>query len=184
MIRERKAQVWVETVVYTLIGLTIIAIILAISIPSIERYKDKLIIQQTLSMMDDLDGKITNVRDDGAGNRRLIPELMLKKGKLEIKGDSDQINYIMERTRYQFSELGSTIQQGNMNITTQQIGRNKFYNINITLNYPNINITYGGKDSNKTLTAASVAYRFTVENKGTTTDAGVTRVWIDIEELS
>ena len=43
-----KAQVWVETAVYTIIGLAIIGIILAIANPSIQRYKDNAVIEQTI----------------------------------------------------------------------------------------------------------------------------------------
>jgi len=37
----KRAQVWVETVIYTLIGLSIMGVVLAVAIPKINETKDK-----------------------------------------------------------------------------------------------------------------------------------------------
>ena len=44
-----KSQVWVETAIYTLIGLTIITIIMSIALPQIEKMKEKAIITAAIS---------------------------------------------------------------------------------------------------------------------------------------
>jgi len=178
-IRSKSGQIWVETVIYTLIGLTIIGVILAIATPAIERYKDQLVIEQTLSIMNNLDNTIKDVRDAGSGNRRLIPELVIKKGRLDIDTANEEIRYIMEDTRLEYSEPGVMIEQGEMAIFTERIGESKKYNINISLTYSGLNLTYRGTDEQKTFTTASVAYKITLTNSGTTDDL----VWIDIEEV-
>jgi len=189
LFKRRLAQIWVETVIYTLIGLTIIAAILAISTPAIDRYKDQLVVEQTLSVMSGLDNTIKEVRDAGSGNRRIIPELMIKKGRMEINGDTEEIRYILEKTRLEYSEPGNTVEQGNIKVYTEKLGTGKYYNINITLSYPALNITNGNADTEKVLTAASVPYRLAVQNNGTTDPDGNPstlddRIWIVIEELS
>ena len=45
-INQKRAQVWVETVTYTLIGLTIIGLLIAGIKPKIEESRDKSIINQ------------------------------------------------------------------------------------------------------------------------------------------
>ena len=188
LIKRRLGQVWVETVIYTLIGLTIIAAILAVSAPAIDRYKDQLVVEQTLSVMNGLDNTIKEARDAGPGNRRVIPELMIKKGSIEINGTTNEIIYTLEKTRLQYSEPGKDVRQGSMVIRTEKIGSGKFYNININISYPGVNITNGNMDSKKVLTAASVPYRLAVQNNGTTDPdpavAGDDQIWIVIEELS
>ncbi|OGJ20915.1 hypothetical protein A3K73_07425 [Candidatus Pacearchaeota archaeon RBG_13_36_9] len=180
LFKKRLGQIWVETVIYTLIGLTIIAAILAISTPAIDRYKDQLVVEQTLSVMNGFDNTIKEVRDAGSGNRRIIPELMIKKGRIEIDGNAEKITYILEKTRLEYSEPGSYIEQGSMTVYTEKLKSGKFYNINISLSYAGINITNGDKHNKKTLTAASVPYKLSLSNNGTLNDM----VWIVIEELS
>ena len=54
----KKGQVWIETVVYTLIGLSIIAIILTMAMPQIDKMKDKSVVEQTATALNELDKKI------------------------------------------------------------------------------------------------------------------------------
>lgn len=165
LLKIKSGQIWVETVIYTLIGLTIIAVILAIATPAIERYKDQLVLEQTISLMNDLDNTIASVKDAGSGNRRIVPELMVQKGKIEIDGVNNEINYIIEETRLEYSEPGKTVDQGNMKVRTDDLG-DKIYNITISLVYDNLNLTYEGRDEKRTLTEASVPYRLGIQNQG------------------
>ena len=45
---KKRGQIWVETVIYTLIGLTIIGLLLAVSKPQIDKQKDKALIEQKI----------------------------------------------------------------------------------------------------------------------------------------
>ena len=74
-----KAQVWVETAIYTLIGITIIAILLATLTPQIDKIKDKGIIQQTIDAMNVLDNKISEV-SQSPGSVGVV-KLTIGKGK-------------------------------------------------------------------------------------------------------
>ena len=82
--RSKKAQVWIETVIYTLIALVLIGAVLAFVKPKLQELQDKAIIDQTVQVMEGIDAKIHSVVQGGAGNKRII-ELQLKKGAIKIQ---------------------------------------------------------------------------------------------------
>jgi hypothetical protein len=159
----KKSQVWVETAVYTLIGLTIIAILLAIATPQIEKIKDRSIIRQTIDGLNDLDSKILEVEQAPANIR--VVELRISKGKLEINSGDEFLRYIMQDSPLMMSQENSDVQYGNIVLRTEKFGKN--YNIMLKLNYSSsINITYDKKDDNKTFFQSGTPYRIYIENVG------------------
>ena len=66
---ESKAQIWVETVIYTLIALAIMGLLLALIKPTIEEKKDKAVIEQSKLILDDINKKIMIM----AKKKRRIP---------------------------------------------------------------------------------------------------------------
>ena len=57
MIRK-DGQVWVETVIYTLIGLAIIALVLTAALPKINAKKDEMMIEQSIEALGNIDSKV------------------------------------------------------------------------------------------------------------------------------
>ena len=57
-VKNKLGQIWVETVIYTLIGIAIIGIVLAIAQPKIEAKKDEVIIEQAIESLGNIDEKI------------------------------------------------------------------------------------------------------------------------------
>ncbi len=161
---SKHSQIWVETVIYTLIALTIIGIILAIATPTLNKYKDKMIIEQTINALNDLNGEILEVRDRGLGNKRSL-EFGLKKGSLTIDSPNDKIIYVLEETELEYSEVGESINRGDLTITTEKKGRK--YKITLSLEYEYLNITFNGKEEKKTFFSTSVPYKIFIENNGT-----------------
>ena len=53
-----RSQIWVETAIYTLIGLAVIAIAMSAALPQIDKMKDRSIIKQTAIAMEIIDTKI------------------------------------------------------------------------------------------------------------------------------
>jgi len=157
--KERKAQVWVETVIYTLIGLAIIGILLAVSRPKIEEMKDKLLIEQTIDSMNKIDSEISAVQRSPA-NRR-TPDLKISKGKLIIDGEEDRIYWIID-SKYQYSEVGEEIDFGNLKIITEESSP---FTVTISANY-SIDLTYGGENVLKEIVAAPSPYSLIIENFG------------------
>lgn len=159
----KKAQIWVETAIYTLIGLAIIGAVLSIATPAIDRYKDEIVLEQTISVLNDLNNKIIDVKELGAGNRRVIPELRIKKGTLEIDYTGDRIIYMLEESRLEYSEVGQEFKQGDMTIKTEERGRR--YDITLSLPYEDIDLTYN-ENERKIFHPASIPYKLFIESNG------------------
>ena len=159
--KKKRGQVWVETVIYTLIAFVMIGLVLAYAKPEIEKLQDKAIIEQSIAMVKDIDSTILTM--GGQGNQRLI-ELGIKKGVLKIDGVGDLIVFEIE-SKYTYSEPGTDISDGNLIIHTGK--RGKFNIVNLTRDYSEeYNITYQGKDELKSLSKASIPYKLLISNKG------------------
>ncbi len=159
---NKKSQVWVETAVYTLIGLTIIAILLVTITPQIDKIKDKAVVKQSNDALNILDSKISEV-SQLPGNIRIV-DFKLSKGKLEIDGSNSSIRYILEDTNLQYSEIEKDIQEGNIFVRTEKHGSK--YNVYLKMKYDNLNITFNENNMIKTLQAGATPYRLQIENIG------------------
>ena len=129
---NKRGQVWVETVVYTLIAFALIGLVLAFAKPKIEELRDRTTLEQSLEMMQDLDLIITEIVQVGAGNKRVV-EVALRKGYLTIDGVNDKLLFEFEG-KYTYSEPGENIAEGNLRPDTAAIaakGAAKLYNMEI-----------------------------------------------------
>lgn len=164
MKKSKKGQVWVETAVYTLIGITIIAVLLAIITPQIQESKDRNIIKQTINAMNVLDEAVSDVKQTTYGNLRYV-DFKMAKGTLEINGSGDLIIYTLEDSEAKFSEPGVEINEGNLFLLTEKHG--KRFNVKLYLNYSgSLNITFNGKEQARTLQGGGGTYNIKVENTG------------------
>ena len=68
---KKKGQVWIETVIYTLIGISLIALVLAFVMPKLNEKKDKLVIEQAAGALRELESKIDETIENPPLNRRL-----------------------------------------------------------------------------------------------------------------
>jgi len=159
---NKRGQVWVETVIYTLIAFALIGLVLAFAKPKIEELRDRTALEQSLEMMQEIDLLITEIIQAGAGNKRVI-EVALRKGYLRVDGVEDKLLLEFEG-KYTYSEPGEDIQEGNLIVRTEEKGKISF--VNITRNYSQYNITYQGVDSLKTVSKASTPYNFIISNSG------------------
>ena len=157
----KKGQIWVETVIYTLIGLAIITIILVTVIPRIERIKDKVIIEQTISAMNEFDDKILEI--ETVGEVRIV-NFRVAKGKIEIDSINNLIIYVLEDTKLEMSEPGVEIEQGRVILKTEKMGSK--FKVSLTMKYDNIDITYENEENTKVLHAGATLYKIIIENTG------------------
>lgn len=164
---NKNAQVWIETVIYTLIGLSIIGVVLGIVKPAIDERRDSMSIKQSIDLLNYIDQQIDEVKYSGAGTS--IPlDIKIGRGKLYLDGEKDTISVIIEESRSKYSEPGEVISIGG-NIQALTIKKTSKYNINLSIDYSNrANITYKGKDILQTLQSAPVAYGFFLKNNGFT----------------
>jgi hypothetical protein len=173
---DKRGQVWIETVIYTLIAFILIAAVLAFIKPKIEEIQDKGLIDQTISLMKDLDATIIEIVQGGSGNLR-HPEVSIKKGDLTINGIEDRVEFKIE-SRYVYSEPGKTISDGNLIIKTEKMGDLSIVTINRV--YEDYNITFNGKDENKIISKAATPYKVSLLNKGKQVNGNITKWHIDI----
>lgn len=158
-----KSQVWIETVIYTLIGLSIIAIILTMALPQIDKSKDKALIEQTVTALNTLDSKISEV-EQAPGNTRVV-NFRIAKGDLKIDADNDLIIYALEDTRLELSEPGEEIKQGNIILKTEKMPAR--FKITLTMEYPNLDLINKNGEGIKSLQAGTNPYGIIIENKET-----------------
>ncbi|MCH7568908.1 MAG: hypothetical protein IIA87_05825 [Nanoarchaeota archaeon] len=158
----RKGQIWIETVIYTLIGLSLIGLVLAIITPRINEFKDRSVIDQTISSLNAFDAKVNEVLS-APGNVRII-EYRMKRGSLYFDSMNDSIIFELADSRVLFSEPGVELSIGRINVITFE-GK-KVHRVVLSLHYSQ-NLTFEGQDQDiKKFSAASVPYKFFIENLG------------------
>jgi type II secretory pathway pseudopilin PulG len=162
--KNKRAQVWVETVLYTLIGLAIIGLLLAATKPKIDSTKDEFVIQQTIKALNQIDDKISEIKA-ADGNQRNI-DFQISRGELKITPETSTISWILKDSAYRMSEENLIVEvAGNIKGVTLKNGDN--YDIKLFLNYTGINILKQDNGDNElTLNPARIPYRIMVRNTG------------------
>lgn len=164
---NKKGVVWVSTILYVLISITIIGILMAAVRPKVAELKDEFIISQTIESLNTFDDLVGSVQ--AATGTRLKYELSLNKGSFTIKGNEnlsrsrDGIVW-MSDSKHVYSEVDKNVLVGRINaLTTEKSG---VHTVTLDLEFEDVNLTVNGLDQNRTLTAASTPYIIWVENKG------------------
>ena len=156
--KNRRGQIWVETVIYTLIALVMIGLVLAFARPKIQELQDKAVIDQSITMMKEIDSTILNLGDKGS--RRII-ELGIKKGSLTIDSEGDKLFFEIE-SQSEYSEPGLPIEEGNLILYTRKVGSANF--VNITLDYSDsYDLQFDESDTAKVLTKSSIPYKLSLK---------------------
>lgn len=177
---KRKGQIWVETVIYTLIGLSLIGVAIALISPKINETQDRTVVEQSITSMNDFDREIRDVLDSGAANVRLLDTFSMRRGELFIDAANDAIIFEISNLKGPYSEPGVSIRSGPITIVTEE--GQKFYPVKLTLNYSGrADITYRGTNDLKKFSAASTPYSFSIQNLGV---GGGGVFIVNIEEIS
>jgi len=158
--KKKNAQVWVETVIYTLIGLTIIGLLLAVSKEQIEKQQDKALIEQAINGIGKIDKKIYEVLNGGQGNKRIL-ELKIGKGQVIIDTEQDKLIWELD-SQFEYSEEGLTISAGKIDVTTLP---GSPWKVRLELEYP-FDIQYDDKNAIKTISQSAIPHTITVQNLG------------------
>lgn len=164
--KSKHAQIWVETVLYTLIALVMIGLVLAFVRPKIIELQDQAIIEQSITIIEDISNIILSINQAGSGNQRVM-KLVIKKGSLKVDGINNKILFEIESS-YVYSEPETLITYGEgIEIITENKGE---YNlVTISKDYSGENdITYSKKDILKTITESPTPYKLLISNEGGT----------------
>ena len=159
--KNRRGQIWVETIIYTLIAFALIGLVLAFVKPKIEEIQDKGIIDQSISVLVDIDLIIKTLGDPG--NQRVI-NLGISKGIFNIDGENNKLFFEIE-SRYIYSEPGRNVTIGNIIVLTEKKG--KINDVTLTRNYEGeYDITYQNMNELKEIGKTSTTYTLLIANKG------------------
>lgn len=167
-----RAQVWVETVIYTLIGLAIMGAIIAISTPKIIQMNDNILITQTIESLNTFNEQVRETLLYPGNQREIL--LTLKKGEYTLDAGNNTFYFTLKNTRLKYSEPGKFFKDGDIYRLTLDKGNNQ-YDILLLLNYSLFDVTYFKQNTTKIFTPAPLAYRLLVVNRNGKN--------IDIEQL-
>lgn len=158
--RSKRGQVWVETVIYTLIGLAVIGLVMAVALPKINERKDEIMIEQSIEALGNINEKISEVQV-ASGNRRVV-DLDVRKGELIIDMEEDTISWELE-SRFEYSEVGVSIPLGKLDVMTTS--RNPWI-VELKLSY-GVDLRFDGSNSGtKIIGVSPTPYKFIIENAG------------------
>lgn len=175
--RRIRGQVWIETVLYTLVGLALIGTILGLAKPKIDSYKDKAVIEQTLESLNLIDEKITSVMR-APDNVRII-DLKISKGEFSVLTKEDVISWKID-SKYQYSESGQEVKFGNVKILTEGLGP---WTVTMRMNYTGmVNLTDRDKTDNNDLRLESspTPYSLSVYSYGSTSKISMPNVRVSL----
>lgn len=139
---SKKGDIWISAVLYMALGIIVIALILAASLPLIDRLKDRNTVTETKKLLLAMDETIKIVSKEGPGSQRELSPLTINKGQLFIDEKNDTIMWKL-KTSAQLLEPGITIKEGvlSMMLTPtpvkdeflMTIGLSYQHDVNITL---------------------------------------------------
>lgn len=167
----KRGQVWIETVIYTLIGLALIGLALSFIMPKINETKDKSIVEQTIYSLNQIDEKISNVLDKGAGNVRNI-EVTIKKGVMTIEPAENRIYFLINGLEKPYTEPGIQVSIGRIEVLSEE--SQEGYQSTLTIDYSGVDLVGEKIEMNE----GEVPYRISVSNLGG--DLGSERVEIKL----
>jgi len=166
---NKRGQVWVETVIYTLIGIAIIGLVLSVAKPKIDEKKDEVVINQAIDALNVINEKIGLVTGSTPGNRRII-SLEVGDGEFQIDIDGNNLVWIVDSS-YLYSEEDVTISVGNIDVTTRQGGEK--YQVFLNISYSEDLVFEEQITGSKSFLKASVPYQLMVENDGVNSEGKV-----------
>src|SRR3990172_6038024 len=157
----KRGQVWVETVIYTLIAFTLMGLVLAFVVPKVEETRDKGIIEQSIKVLEDID---SFVRLLGIPGNQRVFDLSINKGSLTFDAVNDSLVFEIE-SKYTYSESDEQINVGNIMVITEKIG--DLNDITLTRDYSGkYNITFENSETIEKIDKASLSYNVIISNRG------------------
>ena len=130
----RKAQIWISAVLYIALGIIVIALILAASIPLIDKIKDRNTVTETKNLLLTIDETIRIVSKEGPGSQRELSPITINKGRLFIHPETDIILWNL-KTSAIILEPDTPIEEGVLSLLHKTTQVKNEYLMTITLDY-------------------------------------------------
>jgi hypothetical protein len=120
--KNKKAEVWVSVIIYTLVAILALALLLSTGLPILNEMRERTVFSKTKDIMLELDRHLTDLSNQGEGSQSTV-SFEIREGKIFF--DEDQITWEIEakspiispRTT---STLGNLIISANANIKTYE----------------------------------------------------------------
>lgn len=113
---KKRGQIWVETVIYILIGLTIFGGLLYVALPKINEYRDQAVLAQSKQSLSNLNDEIQSVLASPWNKREV--SLKVLNGEYNIDPKNSTISFILKKTKLKYSEPGFSYNDGDITILT------------------------------------------------------------------
>ncbi|MCS7134430.1 MAG: hypothetical protein NZ889_01040 [Candidatus Pacearchaeota archaeon] len=161
----QKGVVWVSTVLYIVITISLISLTLVAVTPMIERYRDRIVIEQSVQMLEKIDEMIEKI-SLSEGSRAKV-EIVMRKGIILINSSRDSVSWQLDGCAFMYSEPDHKIVRGKKTILTSssKTTPNKWF-VSIEFNYSDYNITFENEEVQKLITPSEMSYNLFIENKG------------------
>ena len=159
---KKRGQVWVETVTYTLIAFVLIGMLLVFVQPKIQQMQDHSVIDQSLSMMKQIDSTVQEVAQAGVGNKREV-QISLSAGSILFNSTDNSITFELDGS-YMYSEPDQTYHDGNIIVTTIQKGN--IYIVTLKKKFIDYNMTYNNQKIIKKILKTGTPYNLYITNNG------------------
>lgn len=164
--KNNSGQVWIETVLYTLIGLALIGMVLAFTLPKITKTQERILVEQSLSSIKLLDQIINKVIENGPDNVRIY-EINFKEGNLFFDSSKEVIYFQIDEMKDYYSQPDVEIDDGRVKILS--FGKKDSSSVKLTLNYTRFaDITFDGKNDERKITQSATSYKLIISNLGST----------------
>jgi len=164
---KKRGQVWVETVIYTLIGLAVIGLVMAAALPKINQKKDQIVIEQSIAALQSIDDKIYEVQR-APGNRRVV-DLEIGKGDLIFDSEYDKISWILDSS-FSYSQEDMVVPLGRINVLTE---KGNPWKVTLSIDY-GMDLRFDNSTKGeKQLVSAPAPYKLMVENYGKNADGNI-----------
>ncbi len=163
---NKFGQVWVETVIYTLVGLAILGTLIAVSKPKIEEMRDESLIEQAMESMLSINSKIYEASKTKGMRTRF--DLKIGKGFFIINSKENKIYWQIDSSVL-YSEEDVEIEIGLIKVLTKKADP---WMVELQIPY-NFDIRFEGEDIEKSFSQSSIPYKFFIENEGAGTNSKI-----------
>lgn len=138
----KKGVIWVAAVLYIAIGVVAIGLILAASLPAINKLKDRNTFAQTKELFFVLDENVRRVVLEGPGSQRELSPLTINKGQLYV---NETAMFWSMKTEALIVEPSTEInkivkKEGSVKIWQDPTPVKNEYTINLMVNYDRIQL--------------------------------------------